>query len=81
MTAADLIEMCAKAAIQAGIDACDTYGINAECIQTGERAAEAIRALIPEYGDGVVCEAVPVTHTHDGDSLDMVPLYRAKETK
>ena len=41
--------------------------------------ADAIRALKGAYGDAILCEREVVTHVHDGDSLDPIPLYRAKQ--
>lgn len=39
------LEQAAQAAEAAGLAACDSFGDGAECIATGERCAEAIRAL------------------------------------
>jgi hypothetical protein len=65
MKAADLIEMCAKAAVQ-------EIGPGWESLSC--RVEEAIRDLKKQHGDGVVCEAGAIL-------TPIGPLYRAKEAK
>jgi hypothetical protein len=63
ISANDIIEACAKVSEHRG----------------DSDIAYAIRALKNKYGDTILCEREPVTHVHEGDSLDPIPLYRAKE--
>lgn len=85
MKAADLIKMCAKV--------CDS--VTPDNPMTASDCADAIRALIPQHGDGVVCEVdvwVQPDHLQKARLApfmcrveptqrfpDFVPLYRAKE--
>ena len=81
---ADLIEMCAKVCDERAkrrfpwaSENADVY--NAQ-VDEAEAIAAAIRALIPQHGDGVVCDATPVYLPQHRDEFDvLVPLYRAKE--
>lgn len=43
--------------------------------------AGEIRALAAQYEGCIVAAGDAVTHAHDGDSLDVIPLYRAKDPK
>lgn len=96
--AADLIEMCAKVCEDYSNERWHAYKrgdingpdranphVQGESDAASE-LADRIRALIPQLGDGVVCEAEPEVFMHpDGSEFawisfgDDVPLYRAKE--